>query len=470
MNEQDPYKLSQEKVVEAPPGLAERLKYLGPGFILSASIVGSGELIATTYLGAQAGFVLFWVVIASCLVKVAVQLEFGKHAIHSGETTMQTLNRLPGPRFGKANWSIWTWLILMTLKMLQVGGIIGGVALLMTKLGGTEAIWIVVLAVSVSLLVFRGYYRPIEKWSLALIGLFTIFTIVSLVSLQWTPMSISWAEFTSGLTFQIPDKASLLIALAVFGITGVGGDEIMAYNYWLIEKGYAANTGPRENTPEWEARAKAWTKIMYLDAILALVAYTLVTAVFYLLGAAVLNAQGLLPAKGELIDVLAKIYTDSLGGWAYGFFLVGAFVVLFSTLLAALAAWTRLFSDAFGQIGILDFSDMKQRRKWIAICAWTIPAIWGSCYLGIKAIYGSSPAAMVLIGGAATTAILLIVVFATFIMRTRWVPDCLKSGKLYDAILALSMLAIAFVGIWGLQDTIRKELDKKKPTVEESTK
>jgi len=129
MQKDDPYRLAPENIKAPPTTLIDSLKYLGPGFILSASIVGSGELIATTLVGAKAGFVLLWFILFSCVVKVAVQLEFGKHAISSGETTMAALNSLPGPRIGKANWSIWLWLILMLTKTLQLGGIIGGVVL-----------------------------------------------------------------------------------------------------------------------------------------------------------------------------------------------------------------------------------------------------------------------------------------------------------------------------------------------------
>ena len=46
-----------------------------------------------------------------------------------------------------------------------------------------------------------------------------------------------------------------LLVIGAFGITGVGGDEIMAYNYWLIEKGYAANTGKNNGTDDWNRRA-----------------------------------------------------------------------------------------------------------------------------------------------------------------------------------------------------------------------
>ena len=103
----DPYTFSETAIKEPPTGFIKSLKYLGPGLVLSASIVGSGELIATTALGAQAGFITLWVIIVSCFVKVALQLEFGKHSINTGETTMIALNKLPGPRFKNVHWTIW---------------------------------------------------------------------------------------------------------------------------------------------------------------------------------------------------------------------------------------------------------------------------------------------------------------------------------------------------------------------------
>ena len=88
----DPYILTKEGIKPAPTSFWGKMKYLGPGFILSASVVGSGELISTTTLGAKAGFVTFWVIIVSCAVKVAIQLEFGKQAIRTGETVFTSLN------------------------------------------------------------------------------------------------------------------------------------------------------------------------------------------------------------------------------------------------------------------------------------------------------------------------------------------------------------------------------------------
>ena len=60
----DPYALDASFVREPPTSFLGKLRYIGPGFILSASIVGSGELIATTILGAQAGFDLLEQILA----------------------------------------------------------------------------------------------------------------------------------------------------------------------------------------------------------------------------------------------------------------------------------------------------------------------------------------------------------------------------------------------------------------------
>lgn len=437
----NPYQLSADSVLEPPTTLAGSLRHLGPGLILSASIVGSGELIATTLVGAKAGFVTLWVILVSCLVKVAIQLEFGRHTIATGETTMQALNKLPGPKIGKAHCSIWIWLLLMISKNLQVGGIIGGVAIILQMVFPGVPIWVflISLAISVSMLVSLGYYTLLEKASIVMIALFTLFTLASLFMLQYTDYAITTSDIASGLTFQLPG-AVLLFAIGAFGITGVGGDEIMVYNYWLIEKGYARHTGPNDGSEAWVRRAKGWIRIMYLDALLSMVVYTVVTVAFYLLGAAILHSQGLVPEKTQLVETLSEIYTETLGEGARFAFLIGAFVVLYSTLFAALAAWTRLFGDAFGQIGLYDFHNTADRRKAIAFFAWVFPVIWSLLFLFMK-----TPAFMVIVGGVITTFILVLVVVAAFDFRYRRIEKALKPTRLFDVALWVSIAAILAV-------------------------
>ncbi len=68
MKANDPYALDDSKTLEAPTTLSGSVRHLGPGFILSASIVVSGELVATIQLGANAGFVEKCVILDSIVV------------------------------------------------------------------------------------------------------------------------------------------------------------------------------------------------------------------------------------------------------------------------------------------------------------------------------------------------------------------------------------------------------------------
>ncbi len=442
----DPYALSPDKIKDPPTTFRGRLKFLGPSFILSASIVGSGELIATTTLGAKAGFITFWVIIVSCIVKVAVQLEFGKHTILTGETAMQAFNTLPGPSFGKAKWTVWTVFLVMAIKLLQVGGIVGGVAIILNIISPSLDIPVYAfgIAIIVALMVYRGYYSYIEGLSLAMIGLFTLFTFSSLYFLQFTPFQISWGEIWSGLQFNLPREA-LFVAFGAFGITGVGGDEIIHYNYWCLEKGYAAYTGKNDNSDAWKKRADGWIKVMNLDAIIAMLVYTSVTAAFYLLGAAVLHATGKIPEGYAMVETLSAMYTESLGPLAKTAFLIGAFITLFSTLFAALAAWTRQISDIFGQIGWIDFANLKIRKRTVAILAWVIPTLWAILFVFIKL-----PVLMVITGGIVGSFLLILVIYAVIHFRYVRLNPLFKPGFVYDLVLWISILSIIGVAALGI--------------------
>ena len=445
----DPYVISDELIKDPPETFAGRLKFLGPGFILSASIVGSGELIATTVLGATAGFAALWIIIISCLAKVAVQLEFGKHAILTGETAIQAFDKLPGPRLGKGGWVVWTVFISATLKIVQIGGIMGGTVIILNMIysGFSIFTWTIITALGVSALIYNGKYNLVEKLSLFMIAMFTILTLTALFSLRYTEFSFSISQVFRDLQFNL-SPAVVGVAIGAFGITGVASDEIIAYNYWCIEKGYAAYTGPRKDTQEWMARARGWIKVMYLDAFVAMVIYTVVTVAFYLLGAAILHGRQEIPEGNDVIETLALIYTQSLGPGIRIAYLIGGFFVLFSSLYATLAAWTRVFSDIFGRMGWLDFSDVVKRTKVIAILSWIFPMTWAAAFLFIKL-----PVLMVLSGGVVGSILLFVVVFAALYFKYRKTAF-MPSGFLYQIAFWISIISIVGVGIYGIWKVI----------------
>lgn len=115
-----------ETVQDPPRSFKGILLQLGPGLVIAGSIVGSGELVATTKTGAQAGIALLWLIVVGCLIKVFVQIELGRYSICTGETTLTALNRVPG-KIGPANWIVWFWFFMMLAGIAQLGGIVGGV-------------------------------------------------------------------------------------------------------------------------------------------------------------------------------------------------------------------------------------------------------------------------------------------------------------------------------------------------------
>ena len=134
-------------------------------------------------------------------------------------------------------------------------------------------------------------------------------------------------------------------AFGTFGITGVGASELYAYPYWCLEKGYARYTGPRSDDPAWAERARGWLRVMYLDAWVSMVVFTVATVAFYILGATVLHRQDLHPEKSQddrdaVADVRPGVrHMDKV------FFLIGAWAVLFKTMYVASASHARLTAD-----------------------------------------------------------------------------------------------------------------------------
>jgi Mn2+/Fe2+ NRAMP family transporter len=158
-------------MVEDPPqSFVGIFKRIGPGLILASSIVGSGELIATTVLGAENGYSLLWLIILSCVIKIVVQNELGRYAISTGETTLEAFNRVPGPRF-RVSWVCWMWCFMVLMTLMQVGGMLGGISEILNRLVPSVPIvaWVWVINFATVGLLIVGRYALVEKTAMVLV-------------------------------------------------------------------------------------------------------------------------------------------------------------------------------------------------------------------------------------------------------------------------------------------------------------
>ena len=67
--------------------------------------------------------------------------------------------------------------------------------------------------------------------------------------MQSTDRAVTMGDIASGMQFEF-DPTFAVLALAVYGYTGVNSAEISAYTYWCVEKGIPQ---------EWVSRARVTT-------------------------------------------------------------------------------------------------------------------------------------------------------------------------------------------------------------------
>ncbi len=413
----DPYLLTPDDVEPAPSRLLDTLKRLGPGLVTASAVVGTGELIATPVLGAENGYSLLWLVILSCVIKVVVQNELGRYTIGTGETGLEALNRLPGPRLG-VSWVLWLWLGMYTTTLMTQSSMLAGIAEVMNRIFPSVSIpvWVWTVTIGTIVLLVVGRYGFIEKVSISLVVCFTLVTVGAAYVLLLRPEYFSWGSVADGLMFHLP-QGGLVTAAAVLGITGVGSADLINYPYWCIEKGYARYTGPRDETPAWLSRARGWIRVMGVDVGVSAVVYTFATVAFYLLGAGILHGLGVIPEGTETIRALSNIYTETLGGWSSYLFLAGAVAVLYSSLFAGTAAAARPYADFVRLLGGYDRHDSVARFRYIQIFSVVLLLIPVLYYVLLR-----EPVLMVKIGGVAQALMLPIIAAATLYLRYTHLP------------------------------------------------
>lgn len=419
----DPYSLDPADIESPPQSLWAILRRIGPGMILCASIVGSGELIATTALGAQVGYTALWIILLSCFVKPVVQAEMGRYTIATGETALAAFDQVPGPRW-RVNWIVWAWAFMVSVTLFQVGAMYAGVSQVMHSLLPAVPInaWVVLLLLLTLALLLGGGYQRIERLAMIKVGLFTMLTVLAALLMTRMPQYFSWRAVLDGLKLRLP-PGGLTRAVGVFGITGVGATEFFMYPYWCVEKGYARFAGRRDGTASWRARAVGWIRVMQVDIFASMLIYTIATVAFYLLGAGILHGMGLRPAADQMIAVLSNMYTETLGGWALWVFYAGAIATLYGTVFAATAAHSRLYADMMRLLGFFRAEDYAARLRWRRRFVWFLTLVPAVLYWLFR-----EPVGMVFVGGLAQFLMIPVIAAATLYLRHRRLPSEVRSS------------------------------------------
>ncbi|MEQ8707197.1 MAG: Nramp family divalent metal transporter [Phaeodactylibacter sp.] len=305
--------------------LKRRLSYFGPGFIVAATGVGAGDLIAASVAGARYGTVILWAALLGGLLKFALNEGVARWQLATGETLLEGwIKYLP-------KWVSYYFLVYLLLWSFVVAGALisfcGLAAQTLLPIHPDEStgtfIWGAIQSGLAVALVLAGSYRLLERLMKGFIGL--MFVVV--ISSAWG-LAVDWGDILTALVFpKLPDDPeAVFITLGLIG--GVGGSvTLLSYAYWLAEKG--------------------WTKPRFLNhARIDLgIAYTL-TSLFGI--ALIIIAAGASPERMEgygmilsLADQLSTV-TGPIGRWG---FLIGFWGAVFSSMLGVWDGVPYLFAD-----------------------------------------------------------------------------------------------------------------------------
>ncbi len=485
----DPYALPEDAIAPPPESLWDALKKIGPGIVLTGSIVGSGELILTTKLGAQFGFIFLWLVLFSCFIKVIVQIELGRYAISAGKPTLGFLHEMPGLRFLRTTWLVWWWFGMLLATVFQLGAMCGGVgqalnlafprvsASIAEAVGGSlgtlltahpEHPWAVLTALAAVALLLTGSYQRLEKLTTVLVVGVTALTVLGVVMLPSPKYGFVASEVIDGMTFRgllsldsIALAAAVSAAFGCFGITGVGASELYQYPYWCLEKGYARCVGKSTPDDVWAQRAKGWIRVMRLDAWVSMIVFTAATLAFYFMGAIVLHRNNLVPEGKEMVQTLSRMYSETFGEVTRLPFLIGVWAVLFKTLYVSCAAHSRLTTDLLMLTKFLHNDSSTRARSIKRLCVF-YPLFALSLFLMFK-----EPTGMVIFGGFMQAATLPIITGATLYLRYFRLDRRLTPSKFWDVCLWVAFVSITVVASyaiysWGVDKLLPMILPAKK--------
>ena len=163
--------------------------------------------------------------------------------------------------------------------------------------------------------------------------------------------------------------------------------------------------------------------MLYTDVWLTLVILTCATLPFFVLGAGVLHAIGAQPDGLDTISALSNMFTQTLGTWALWLFGIGAFFILFSTTLSAIAAGGRAVPDYLIEMGFFDRSLVERRLAIIRGYVAVVPIIGLALYLTIQ-----NPVLLVTIGGLSAAMMLPVQTGATLWLQSTQLEPSLRPG------------------------------------------
>ena len=300
------------------------LKLAGPGLVVAATGIGSGDVVAATVGGARYGVALLWAIAVGAFFKYVLSEGIARWQLATGKTALEGWAEYLPP-WVKFYFGVYLvlWTVAVTAALTNATGL--GIANLTG--GRISQPW---GAVGHSLFgfvfVLLGGYGGFEKLMKTLVGVMGFSILVCAGLTFHDPGGVLYGTFVP----TIPGGAGLYV-LSIVG--GIGGSiTMLSYNYWMREE--------KISGAEQLGYVRGDIAVAYLfTAVFGMAIMMTANQAFYTAGISITDAQ----AVSKMAEMLGAII-GPFGVWAYS---LGFWAAVFASLLGVWQSIPYLYADFY---------------------------------------------------------------------------------------------------------------------------
>ena len=442
---------------EAPP----LRRVLGPGIILVATALGSGEYVIWPFVTANLGLAVLWAAVVAVAIQFFINMEVERYTLATGETAITGFTRL---------WRPWWFLfvVMAIVPNMWPGFATGAATCLSFVIGGLDVKLVAILgllAVGVTLTASPVVYQTVEKFQTAIIVGVVVWLVIAIVA---GTTADDWGDFVSGFSsfgsipFGEDEAVTAAVIAGAIAFAGSGGCGNLAVSNWVRDKGMGMGhhiphivsplTGEKEAVPstgttfaptdENLARWKRWWKVANTEqAVTFWLIGTAGIVVLSVLAYATLFGQ----ETGEDFDFIEKegqVLKDVVAPWFGTLFWMAGFFKLLSTTLGNFDYVSRITADAV-KINAVPESGRWSESRIYAATVWTLVA------LGILILltFSEQPLLLLVISSALSAIVMFIYSILLIVLNRRALPAMIRISGYRLAILAFAVVWFGYFSV-----------------------
>ncbi|MDQ4116836.1 MAG: Nramp family divalent metal transporter [Actinomycetota bacterium] len=441
-----------------PQGLR---RYLGASVILTATALGSGELVLWPYITTQVGPGIIWLAVLGITLQYFLNMEVERYTLVTGETAVTGFSRL---------WLPWGVIFVAgaILPNLWPGWASSGATVFTFIFGLADSAvplvaTIFLISIGLAITVSPVIYQTLEKIEGLMVVLILLFVVAAIVL---ATEGSAWATVVTGApgtATELPAIVSQLGAASLFGaivFAGAGGANNLVQSNYIRDKGMGMGvripnivspiTGQEvaapslgymvPHTEENERRWRQWWRIANSEQLIT----------FWFIGALLLVSMSVLVFSTVGIDpnldseltflqTEGQVLGEQIAPWFTTAFYVAGFLMLFSTNIGVVDYVSRLAGDS------LKVTFLKESTFWSESKIY-ITVVWILIVVGSAIIWtGIEPVVLLVISSAGGGFVMAFYSVLVILLNRRCLPDFTRlKGWRLPVMILVALFYVAF--------------------------